>query len=52
MALKVALAFLIFLIFGVGGYLEKNHPSLGLAPLLGAWLRGLFFGALFYGFIS
>jgi hypothetical protein len=49
MALKSVPAFLIFLFFGVGEYLEKNRPW-AWPPFWGAaWLRGLF---VFYEFYS
>ena len=50
MALKVVLVFLVFRICWGGGVLREESP-LGLAPLLGAWLRGFFF-VIFYGLIS
>ena len=57
MELKLVPAFLIFLIFwGLGGILFcvvlREQPPLGLPPLLGTWLKGLFllapFMALFH----
>jgi hypothetical protein len=51
MVLIVALRryFLLFFFFlGGGGIMLREQSPLGLAPLLGAWLRGDFSGPFFW----